>query len=43
MLIDDADTQAKWFQRIKREWLRALAEDRPFENPVKARKLRWHS
>ncbi len=43
MLVDDADTQAKWFQRLKREWLRAQAEGRPFENPVKARTLRWHS
>ena len=43
MLIDDADTQAKWFARLKREWLRAEAEGRPFENPVRARTLRWHS
>jgi len=43
MLVDDADTQAKWFARIKREWQRAEAEGRPFENPVRARTLRWHS
>ena len=43
MLIDDADTQAKWFARLKREWLRAADEGRPFENPVRARTLRWHS
>jgi len=43
MLVDDADTQAKWFARAKREWLRAKAENRPFENPVKPKTLRWRS
>ena len=43
MLIDDADTQAKWFARCKREYLRAQAESRPFRNPVEPRTLRWHS
>ena len=43
MLIDDADVQAKWFYRLKREWLSAEAEDRDFVNPVKARTLRWRS
>jgi phenylpropionate dioxygenase-like ring-hydroxylating dioxygenase large terminal subunit len=43
MLVDDADTQAKWFARVKREWLRAEAENRPFENPIKPKTLRWRS
>lgn len=43
MLIDDADTQAKWYQRLKREWQRAQEEGRAFENPVKPRTLTWHS
>lgn len=43
MLIDDADTQAKWYARLKREWLRAAAEGRAFENPITARTLRWRS
>lgn len=43
MLIDDADTQAKWFYRLKREWVRAAEEGRPFENPVKPCTLRWRS
>ncbi|WP_282604911.1 aromatic ring-hydroxylating dioxygenase subunit alpha [Pelagibius sp. Alg239-R121] len=43
MLIDDADTQAKWYYRLKREWLRAAEEKRPFENPIKAKTLRWRS
>jgi len=42
-LIDDADTQAKWYYRLKREYLRARAEGRPFENPVEPRILEWRS
>jgi phenylpropionate dioxygenase-like ring-hydroxylating dioxygenase large terminal subunit len=42
-LIDDADTQAKWYYRLKREYLRARAEGRPFENPVEPRVLEWRS
>ena len=43
MLIDDADTQAKWYFRLKREYRRARAENRPFENPIKPRTLEWRS
>jgi phenylpropionate dioxygenase-like ring-hydroxylating dioxygenase large terminal subunit len=43
ILIDDADTQAKWYARLKREWLAAEAEGRPFENPLEAATLRWRS
>ncbi|HUA54259.1 MAG TPA: aromatic ring-hydroxylating dioxygenase subunit alpha [Candidatus Sulfotelmatobacter sp.] len=43
MLIDDADTQAKWYHRLKDEYARARAERRPFVNPVKPRVLRWRS
>ncbi|MBV9858708.1 MAG: aromatic ring-hydroxylating dioxygenase subunit alpha [Alphaproteobacteria bacterium] len=43
MLINDADTQARWYYRLKREYRRARAEGRPFENPVKPRTLRWRS
>jgi phenylpropionate dioxygenase-like ring-hydroxylating dioxygenase large terminal subunit len=42
-LIDDSDTQARWYYRLKREYRRALAEDREFENPVAPRTLRWRS
>ena len=41
--IDDADKQAKWYQQLKREWIRSRAESRPFANPVKAATLRWKS
>ena len=42
-LIDDADTQARWYYRLKHEYRRARAEARPFENPVNPRILRWRS
>ncbi|HXO90903.1 MAG TPA: aromatic ring-hydroxylating dioxygenase subunit alpha [Stellaceae bacterium] len=42
-LIDDADTQAKWYYRLKREYRRARAEGRPFANPVEPRTLKWRS
>jgi phenylpropionate dioxygenase-like ring-hydroxylating dioxygenase large terminal subunit len=43
MLIDDADRQAKWYYRLKREWSASQAERRPFDNPVTERTLRWRS
>ena len=43
LLIDDADTQAKWFYRLKREWLAAEAEGRAFKNPLRGTTLRWRS
>jgi hypothetical protein len=43
MLIGDADIQARWYTRLKREYRAARAENRPFENPVEARTLRWRS
>jgi phenylpropionate dioxygenase-like ring-hydroxylating dioxygenase large terminal subunit len=42
-LIDDADTQARWYYRLKQEYRRAVAEGREFENPVQPRTLRWRS
>ena len=41
--VDDADTQARWYYRLKEEYRRARAEGRPFANPVTARTLRWRS
>jgi phenylpropionate dioxygenase-like ring-hydroxylating dioxygenase large terminal subunit len=43
MLINDADSQAKWYHRLKHEYARARAEQRPFVNPVQDRVLRWRS
>src|SRR5581483_5778366 len=42
-LIDDADTQARWYYRLKTEYARAKREGRDFVNPVQDRVLRWRS
>ena len=42
-LIDDADTQAKWYYRLKREWQSAGEENREFKNPIQETVLRWRS
>ena len=41
--IDDADSQAKWYQALKREWAASRAAKRPFDNPVRPTTLRWRS
>jgi phenylpropionate dioxygenase-like ring-hydroxylating dioxygenase large terminal subunit len=43
MLINDADTQARWWMRVKDEWIAAQAEGRAFVNPIEPRTLRWRS
>ena len=43
MMINDADTQARWWARIKSEWQEALRENRAFDNPLKPQTLRWRS
>jgi len=41
--IDDADTQAKWYQQLKKEWMLSRQEKRAFANPLKATILKWTS
>ncbi|RZV44812.1 MAG: aromatic ring-hydroxylating dioxygenase subunit alpha [Acidimicrobiales bacterium] len=43
MLIEDADTQAKWYYARKKEWAASRKDERAFKNPVKARVLKWRS
>lgn len=43
MLVGDADAQARWYHRLKREYRAARAERRPFDNPLEPRTLRWRS
>lgn len=43
LLIEDADTQAKWYHALKKEWAKSVSEKRAFKNPVKAKTLRWRS
>jgi hypothetical protein len=41
--LEDGDTQAKWYQQLKREWTASRAEGRAFVNPVQATTLKWRS
>ena len=43
MLLEGADTQAKWYYKLRREWSEARAEGRAFVNPVSECELVWHS
>jgi len=43
LLIEDSDTQAKWYYAIKKEWTKSRSENRAFKNPVKAMTLKWRS
>lgn len=43
LLIDDADTQAKWYHALKKEWGASRKAGRVFKNPVKAKTLKWRS
>ena len=43
MMVEDADTQVRWYYRLKREWLQSQAEGRPFKNPIQSAVLRWRS
>ncbi|WP_091737075.1 aromatic ring-hydroxylating oxygenase subunit alpha [Phenylobacterium immobile] len=41
--IDDADSQAKWYMRLKSEWEQSRREQRAFRNPIEPAVLRWRS
>lgn len=43
MLIRDADTQARWYLRLKREVLAAEAANRRPQNPITSTTLTWRS
>lgn len=43
MLISDADTQAKWYFSLKKEWTESLETQRSFQNPVYDITLSWKS
>jgi phenylpropionate dioxygenase-like ring-hydroxylating dioxygenase large terminal subunit len=43
MLVQDADTQTRWYHRLKREALAAQAEERAPRNPITATTLTWRS
>jgi phenylpropionate dioxygenase-like ring-hydroxylating dioxygenase large terminal subunit len=41
--IDDIDVQAKWYLKLKREWIASREEKREFVNPIEPATLRWMS
>lgn len=43
LFVGDADTQIRWYLRLKKEYLTSVAEGRAFVNPLKAQTLRWRS
>ncbi len=43
MLIHDADVQAKWYFALKKAWSSAQENNTPFQNPVRAKTLKWRS
>ncbi len=43
MLIEDADTQAKWYFKLKTEFEKSRNENRTFQNPVPEKLLEWRS
>ncbi len=43
MLINDADTQAKWYFRLKKIWDDAQTSGQTFVNPIQPTTLRWRS
>jgi phenylpropionate dioxygenase-like ring-hydroxylating dioxygenase large terminal subunit len=43
MLIEDADTQAKWYFSLKKAWAKSCKDKIEFVNPVKAKTLKWRS
>ena len=43
MLIDEADTLAKWYFKLKSTWQKSQSENTPFENPIEETVLRWRT
>ncbi|MDG2242857.1 MAG: aromatic ring-hydroxylating dioxygenase subunit alpha [Rhodospirillaceae bacterium] len=43
MLVEDADSQIRWYYRLKKEWQQAQTDQRPFKNPIEPQTLRWRS
>ena len=43
ILVQDADTQIRWYYRLKEAWRAAQADGQPFVNPIEPVELRWRS
>lgn len=43
LLVGDADQQALWYYKLKKDWAASLENQTPFENRITAKTLRWYS
>jgi len=43
LLLGDADVQALWYYKLKKDYLEAQANDMPFTNRIPEKTLRWQS
>ena len=43
MLVGDAEQQALWYYKLKKDWLASSEQQLPFENRITAKNLRWYS
>jgi phenylpropionate dioxygenase-like ring-hydroxylating dioxygenase large terminal subunit len=43
LYVDDADTQIKWYYRMKKAWTEAQDTGQPFVNPTPEAVLRWRT
>jgi phenylpropionate dioxygenase-like ring-hydroxylating dioxygenase large terminal subunit len=43
LLVEDADTQAKWYFSLKKAWAKSRKANTAFINPVKPKTLKWRS
>jgi hypothetical protein len=43
LLLGEPDALARWYVRLKNEYIRAQAEARAFVNPLKPRTLHWRT
>ena len=43
LFVQDPDAPSRWYFRLKKEWIDARAEGRPFVNPVQETTLRWRT
>lgn len=43
ILVEGADTQIRWYYKLKKEWLQSQEQARPFKNNIKPALLEWNS
>jgi phenylpropionate dioxygenase-like ring-hydroxylating dioxygenase large terminal subunit len=41
MLVGEPDLQARWYYELKKQWIKAQEENKPFQNTIKGGTLHW--